>query len=296
VSADISTPPVTRRLAAFAIEELRETSNPPLELGRRIVQSFLASAVRGSSSEPVELALAMLRRFGRPDHATLLGRGERLDAPLAALLNGLAAHAGGYGDASGASVVSAALASAELGGASGRELLEAVLVGLEVNRRLSRGFFPAAAARGWHSGIIDAIGSAAAAARVLRLDETQAISALSAAATQAAGLQASVGTMTRSFDVGKAAANGVEAALLAARGFKGPETGIEGKRGLRLVISSDPQFEKIVAGLGDAWEIEAPASGELQLIDLPLRIDEIEHPRDLIRFVVPKEGSLDCPS
>jgi 2-methylcitrate dehydratase PrpD len=288
MTIDLTLPPVTRRLAAFAIEELRETSKPPFRLGRYIVQRFLSSAVLGSSSEPMKLALATLRRLGRPEHATVLGHVERMDAPSAALLNGLAADVGGYGQGSGASIVSAALASAESEGASGRDLLEAVLVGLEVSQRLSLGFFPAGPPRGWNSNSLDAIGAAAAAGRVLRLNETQAISALSAAATQAAGLEASVGTMTRSFEVGKAAANGVEAALLAARGFNGPESGIEAKRGLTLVISSDPLFEKILTGLGDTWEIEALVPQKLELIDVHLRIDEIGHLGDLVRLMDPE--------
>ena len=287
MNAESTPPPVTRRLAAFSTGD--RAGRAPPTTGRLRVAGVLECAVIGSASEPVELALRVLRDLDRPHQAGVLGRNERLDAISAALINGIAAHAGGSGEGPEASVVVAALAAAELSDASVEQLSEAVMIGIEVTCRVARGFFPDAVDRGWHTGLLDAIGCAAAASRLLRLNENQAVSALSAAATQAAGLQVASGTMTRSFDVGKAAANGVEAAMLAARGFAGPEAGIEGKRGLSLVIAARPRFDGMVDGLGETWALESIA-GLSQPADIPFWMTKAERVRDLIAMTA-REGA-----
>ena len=181
----------------------------------------------------------------------------------AALLNGMAAHVEDFDDTHlatvvhpGAPIVPAALAVGEDLGASGRDTLVAAVLGIEVALRvglaLGRGHFD----RGWHlTGTMGHLGAAAAAGRLLGLDADGLVVALGLAATQAAGLQAALGTMTKSFHPGKAAADGIEAALLAHAGFTGTARPIEGRRGLAALAAPAPDPGVALRDLGQRWEV-----------------------------------------
>jgi 2-methylcitrate dehydratase PrpD len=252
-AADI---PVTRQLAAFVVG-VRE---PIPKAALRIVGAVADNILAGASSEAAVIALATFNAFGRAGPSSVIGRRIKFDAPSAALINGIAAHAGGAGEGPEVAVSVAGLAAGELVDGTVADLAKAVAIGVEVTGRVARGFSPDVKDRGWHRGVFDALGAAAAASSLLKLNDGQIVCALSAAATQAAGLQVATGTMTRSFDIGKAAANGVEAAMLAMHGFAAPATGIEAPRGLSLLIAAPPRFDEIVAGLGDSWIVESHAS------------------------------------
>ena len=141
----------------------------------------------------------------------------------AALANGTAAHALDYDDMCfvslahpSAPLVAAALAAAEAAGASGRALLDAYVVGFEIEARLGRAMNPRHYQRGWHcTSTLGTIGAAAAAARLLGLDATARGHALAIAASEASGLKENFGTMVKPLHAGLAARNGVLAARLA---------------------------------------------------------------------------------
>ena len=157
---------------------------------------------------------------------SLIGRPERLSASQAALVNGAMGHALDFDDAHFAMghptcpVAPVALGLAESRGASGADMLEAFIAGVETECRVGRFVGPSHYARGWHTtATTGTFGAAAAAARMMGLSAGQITHAFGLAGTQAAGLKSVFGTMTKPLHAGKAAQSGLLAARLAARGF-----------------------------------------------------------------------------
>jgi 2-methylcitrate dehydratase PrpD len=191
----------------------------------------------------------------------VLCSGERTGLLWAALVNGIAMHVEDFDDTHlrtvvhpGAPVVAAALAAAEFVRASGAELAQAVLVGVEVALRVALGLGDAHFDIGWHvTGTAGHLGAAAAAARLLGLDAAQAGAALALASSEAAGLTEANGSMTKSLHPGKAAADGVQAALLARRGLSAPADPIGAHAGLADLASHGSDLAAMTDGLGAHW-------------------------------------------
>jgi 2-methylcitrate dehydratase PrpD len=185
----------------------------------------------------------------------------------AALANGVAAHALDYDDMCFVSLahpscalVPAALAAAELVQAPGRAVLEAYVVGFEIECRLGAIMNPRHYhLRGWHcTSSIGTIGAAAAAARVLGLHPTATAHALGIAASAACGLKENIGSMVKPLHAGMAARNGVMAARLAHDGFTASEQAIDGPQGYLTAMDSDQPASALadaIADLGARWEI-----------------------------------------
>ncbi|QGN58863.1 MmgE/PrpD family protein [Nostocoides sp. HKS02] len=259
----ISVPPVTQLFADFALSRL----DLP-ESARRAARMTLANGVGvmvgGSRDEAVSRAVAAMTAAGEPTSCAVWGRTERTSMTAAALVGGIAAHVQDFDDTdlrtvihAAAPIVPAALAVAEAEQASLAEVIDAVAVGVEITLRVGLGLGMTHFARGWHiTGTTGRIGAAAAAGRLLGLTPDQMVNALGIAATEAAGLQAAFGTMAKSFHAGKAAYDGVEAALLASFGFTAARDAIEGRRGLAAVMADDAEPAIMVDGLGSTWEIE----------------------------------------
>jgi 2-methylcitrate dehydratase PrpD len=172
--------------------------------------------------------------------ASIVGTRQRTAARTAALVNGAAGHALDYDDThltmgghSTVPVFPAALALAEELDCSGAELLAAFVAGVEVEARLGAGIGPSHYAKGWHAtSTIGIFGATAAAARLLDLDAEQFGRAIGLAASQASGLKANFGTMTKPFHAGHAAERGLLAAQLARRGFTANPEALEANQGL----------------------------------------------------------------
>src|SRR5688500_351313 len=253
----------TRTLARFiAQSRSEELPEPVRQAAKRTLLNFLGCALGGCRDLAVEHALAVLRDFSGPPQAALLGRGERLDLLSASFINGAAANAHDFDDTHlptvihpAAPVVPVALALCERGSLSGSELLHAIVLGVEVECRVGTAVTPWHYAHGWHiTSTCGVIGAAAAAAKILKLDEAKIAMALGLAANQACGLIESLGTMAKSVSVGNAPRNGLFAALLAERGYTASPQTIEGPRGFAYVLGHDPDLSKITAGLGSVWE------------------------------------------
>jgi len=138
---------------------------------------------------------------------------------------------------------------------SGRDVICAYAAGFEAGVRIGQSA-PGHHAGGWHlTGTLGSIAAGAAAARLLRLDTQRTIHALGIAATQASGMQQNRGTMCKSFHAGKAASNGLLAALLAEQGFDSTDEMIEGKRGFCRIYSDKASPELVLKELGARWEI-----------------------------------------
>ncbi len=170
---------------------------------------------------------------------SVIGRAETLSAENAALVNGTAAHALDFDDNflpavthASAVLVPALLALGEEVGASGDQLLDAYIVGLEIQAWLGHHMIPAHYTAGWHAtSTIGAIGAAAACVRILALDNQSALCALSLATSMASGSKVQFGSMAKPLHAGLAARAGIMAARLASAGVKANENPFDGPWG-----------------------------------------------------------------
>jgi 2-methylcitrate dehydratase PrpD len=186
----------------------------------------------------------------------------------AAFVNGVFGHALDFDDVHASvhghpstTIVPAVLAAGEAAGASGRDVLAAYAVGLEVCGKLGIAFGSGHYQRGWHATATTGVfACAAAAARLLGLNVMQLRNALGLAASQASGLLRNFGTMTKPFHAGHASRCGVQSALLAKAGFTADVSILDGKDGfLRTYGEKDAQpLEPLVDRLGKPWEAVAP--------------------------------------
>ena len=194
----------------------------------------------------------------------VLGTDLSVNAGWAALANGTAGHALDYDDMCfvslahpSAPLVSALLALGEKIGAPGKKLLEAYVIGFEIEGVLGRMMNPRHYQSGWHcTSTIGTLGSSAACARLLNLDAKATANCMAIAASSALGLKENFGTMTKPLHAGVAAQNSVMAALLAQNGFTASEKAIDGPQGLLIAMASEHQEgSKVFADLGRRWEI-----------------------------------------
>jgi 2-methylcitrate dehydratase PrpD len=210
---------------------------------------------------------------GRPE-ASVLGTRLRLPCQWAALANGASGHAMDYDDTqlttSKTSVygllthptvpaLAAALAVGELVKANGKAILAGYIAGVEVACRIADAINPRHYQHGFHStATMGGFGAAAAAAVLLRLNRDQVLRALGLAASMAAGLRENFGTMTKGFHAGRAAENGVLAALLARRGFTTSREILEARRGFFQAAGGGFDEGKIVGRLGNPYFFTSP--------------------------------------
>jgi 2-methylcitrate dehydratase PrpD len=254
----------TRELAGF-VSARDELPEPARHAGRRAVLNTLGLAVGASDQPAVARLRAVFARLGGRGRATLLGRGERMPAPWAAVVNGAAAHVEDFDDTHlatvihpGAAVIPAALAASELTDGTDDTFLDAVCIGIEVALRSGLGLGDGHFTRGWHpTGTLGHLGAAAAACRVLGTDVETTQQALGLAGTQVGGFLAALGSMTKSLHAGRAAGNGLEAALLVDRGFTAPRSVVEGRRGIGELAGFGVDYPRVTDQLGTRWELAA---------------------------------------
>ncbi|HXP94465.1 MAG TPA: MmgE/PrpD family protein [Candidatus Binatia bacterium] len=241
---------VTEALAAFAAGPI-SPSRTTLDVARHLIETSVARALAQSNGASVKIALEAAQTFGTPPQSKVLGHDVRLSAQWAAFVNAMAAHA---------AVVPAVLALSEPADVRGEELLEAVIVGTEGGLRIAESVAPDHTDRGWDTaGTIAHFSTVLAAGRIVGLDAAQMRNALGIAATQAAGLWAAFGTMTQTYHLAKAAADGVEAALLGQAGFTGPAQPIEGRRGFAALLARRFRPDEITSGLGSQFKMDHTA-------------------------------------
>lgn len=255
---------VTRSLAAYVVSaKYADLPAPVRKEAQRTLLNWMGCAVGGSRHETLDAAIAALAPFSGPPQATVLGRQERMDVLHASLMNGISSHVFDFDDTHLKTVIhpagpvaSAILALAEHRPVSGTDFLNALVLGIEVECRIGNAVYPAHYDRGWHiTGTAGVFGSAAACGKLLGLTPQQMVWALGLAATQPVGLREMFGSMTKSFHPGRAAQNGLTAALLASRNFTSTEAGIEGKSGWANVLSTTRDYAQITDRLGKTYEI-----------------------------------------
>lgn len=232
---------------------------------KRILLDTLAAMLAGVSTEEVQIVCRAVQEWGGAGDSPVWGTAYRFSAPDATLVNGTAAHArevddfGGCGH-SGAVVVPAVLAAAPAREISGKDILTSIVAGYEVAVRATDavGGYKQHNADGWHStGTAGAFGAAAAAARMLGLDQTKTTSTLGLAGTYTGGVWAFIvdGAMSKRLHAGKAAQTGLVAAQLAAQGFTGPGAIFEDTWGsfLNTYASETADPEALLQDLGQNW-------------------------------------------
>jgi len=216
------------------------------------------------SIEPAARAVRESIALSADAPCSVWGVSGRAGAADAALANGTAAHALDYDDMCfvslahpSAPLVPAILAAAELAGASGRAVLDAYVVGFEIQARLGRLMNPRHYERGWHcTSTLGAISAAAGASRLLGLDAARTAHALAIAASSASGLKENFGTMVKPLHAGLAARGGVLAALLAKGGLTGSAKAFEGPQGfLHAFDSAGVDLAGVTSDLSTRWEI-----------------------------------------
>ena len=195
--------------------------------------------------------------------ASVLGRSERVDMASAALVNGITSHTFDFDDTHlktiihpAGPVASAVLALAEHRGASGRDVIDALVLGIDVACRVGNVMYPDHYDRGWHiTGSTGMLGAAAGCARLLGLDEQQTAMALGIAASQPVGFREQFGTMTKPFHPGGAARAGLMSALMASQGFTASPRALEAPRGFIQVASDKRAWHEVTDELGQRFEI-----------------------------------------
>jgi 2-methylcitrate dehydratase PrpD len=257
-------PGITQNLARFVVEaRWDDVPEPVRHEAKRALLNFFAVALAGCGTGPVELALRSLAEFSDRRQATVIGRGERMDALSAAFLNAAGANVFDFCDTHlptvihpTAPVAPAVLAMAELRRVTGAELLLAFLLGVELQCRIGGAISPGHYAKGWHiTSSCGVFGAATAAGKLIGLDAQRMVWALGNASTQSAGLCECLGWPAKSVSVGNAARNGLWSALLAEKGFEGPAEPIAGVQGFLNAMAEPPNWASLTEGLGDTWEI-----------------------------------------
>ncbi|MCP9628114.1 MmgE/PrpD family protein [Rhodopseudomonas palustris] len=259
----------TATLAAYvAALDFDDIPQDVLARAKVLTLDFLGSAIRArrdAESTPSLLATLQALSLDGDGDATVFGDAKRRTPAVAALLNGAFGHSLDFDDTHAdsslhpsAPVVPAAFAVGELVGASGRDVLTAIVAGYEVCCRLGNALDPTSHyARGFHpTATAGTYGAAAAAAKLYGLNAEQIVSAFGVSGSQAAGsLQFLVnGAWNKRYQVGAAAMNGVIAATLAKNDFLGSSESVEGIHGLLVGYTDTPHRDKAVADLGKVYE------------------------------------------
>lgn len=254
---------LAERIASARFEDL---SPEAIHAARRGVLDWLGCTIAGTRDEVSDGLFAGLSALGSAPVAPVPGTAARLSAHDAALAIGALAHAQDYDDThlgevvlhTSAPALGALAGAAWLVPASGRDLILAYAMAFEAGVRVGRAA-PLHHAAGWHpTGTIGCIAAAAAASKLLGLDADGTLRALGLAAGQAAGLQQNRGTMAKPYQCGKAAANGLMAAVMARAGLDASPEAIEGKIGFVRVYNQPPvRPEALTDNWGQPWEIES---------------------------------------
>lgn len=258
----------TIRLAEFA-SQLRFEDLPAavIQRAKDSITDTIATIVFGRSLPWSSIIVAHARRMGDGGRSQILGDGEQpVTAPYAALANGALAHAFELDGATrpsagahpGATIFTAALALAQERGFSGRALIAAFVAGAEVMIRIGRATHHSNETRGFHApGTTGPFGAAVACGHLLGFDVEHMTNALGIAGSLSSGLVAFArsgdGAMVKRLHFGRAAEGGLLAASLAADGFTGPSTVLEGDCGFLSAFCNERDDAELTKGLWNTW-------------------------------------------
>lgn len=268
---------VTQEAADFAAQlQFDNLPAESLRIGKRCVLDGLGLMLAGSLQKCTRIVRDYSLATCASGESTAFGsEAVKLPAAAAALVNGTAGHAMDWDDTQLSVTpdriygllthptippLTASLALSEmLEGVTGKDFLTAFLAGFEVECKIAEAINPDHYKKGFHtSGTIGTFGAAVASARILGLDAPRIRHTLGIAASSAAGIRTNFGTMTKPLHVGRAAQNGVTAALLAKRGFEANQDALDGPWGFFQVLGRGFDAEKIVGQFGKPHTIVDP--------------------------------------
>jgi len=261
----------TERIARFIVDT--DYGNIPpdaVEKAKRTTLDCMGVALAGVGEPVSHTTTAYVTRLGGPPQASVIGAGLKVSAPDAALANGAIAHALDYDDCGmkighpSVMVLPALLSLGEHLGASGREILAAYIVGLEVEGKLAlHADFKLMQARLNHQSWYGSVGAAAACAKLLLLDVAKTRIALGIGANYAGGLSANHGSMVAPMAAGNACRTGVVAALMAQEGITANPNIIEAKNGFYDTLVGPGRYdaEAMAESLGNPFYILSPGLG-----------------------------------
>jgi 2-methylcitrate dehydratase PrpD len=250
---------------------------PPevIELGKKSILDGLGLALAGSQARTGAICRQYLENLGLCDgKATIIGSARKTSPRFAAFVNAVSIHADDFDDTQLAvakdrvygllvhptvPVLPAALALAERGGVSGKELMLAYHLGVEVECKIAEAISPRHYQDGFHStGTCGPFGSAAASAKLLRFDLSKTLNAFGLAASQSGGLRENFGTMTKPFQAGRSAESGLESAEFVALGWSAAEQILEADRGFFHAFGGSYDPAAIMGRLGKPWTFVSP--------------------------------------
>jgi 2-methylcitrate dehydratase PrpD len=263
-ATDLNAPPVTKTLAEFVSKHPSQGWSAQVEHeAHRTFLNWVGCAIGAAHHESVTSSLGAIQEFQPAQQASILGRKERVDMGGAALINGISSHTFDFDDTHLKTVIHPAgpvapaiLAIAEHLNKSGREVIDALVLGIDVACRVGNAMYPEHYHVGWHiTGSTGMLGSAAACARILGLDTHQTTMAIGIAASQPIGMREQFGTMTKPFHPGGAARAGQMSAFLAKNGFTASLRALEAGRGFMQTVSTKNDWSEIDRELGKSFEI-----------------------------------------
>jgi 2-methylcitrate dehydratase PrpD len=264
--------PVTDIFARFVAEtDFSAISDKTLANAKMHILDTLGAALVGVATDTAAIAFDYCKRVGPSDESTIWGTRLKSSATMAAFANGLLGHAIDFDDWDAfihaghptCMVAAAGFSLGELIGSSGRDLLRAYVLGIEVLTKIAANA-PNVQDRGFHSTpVLGSIGAAIACASLLRLNPEKTKAALGIVASGAGGIHRQQGSMVKPFHAANAARNGVEAGLLAEKGFTADPSIIEAPRGFcdTFFGPGTCDYEKMVADLGQPYFLESPGLG-----------------------------------
>jgi 2-methylcitrate dehydratase PrpD len=295
---------LTQEVAAYVAKtRYRDIPSDVVRLAQGFVLDGVGVALAGSTDECSRIVQAHIRQMGAKEESTVLGTSYRAPAPKAALANGVAGHAMDYDDTQLSTskqavygllthpttpVLAAVLAVGEKEKIGGEEFLLAYVLGVEVECRIADAINPRHYQSGFHStATMGGLGAAMAVGKILRLKEEALVRAMGIAASMASGLRENFGTMTKPLHAGRAAENGVTAALLAQAGFTAATNILEAPRGFYNAMAGGYNESKIAGRLGRPYFMQEPG-----ISIKPYPSGSLSHPaQDLILDLV-KEHNL----
>ncbi|HEX4785119.1 MAG TPA: MmgE/PrpD family protein [Candidatus Sulfotelmatobacter sp.] len=257
---------VTAAMARWAAGlQYQDISSEAVYQAKRFLLDAIGCALGGYQQHDVKIALAVLGEIAGPGPATLIGTGERVDPVSAALANALMIRCMDYNDiywnqdpSHPSDIFPAAMACCERVGSGGKELIVGLVLGHEFEMRFCAAAFPGIRERGWHHATLTAFVSPIVAGRALHLSWEQIQQAIGISASHHCTLGAVTAgklTMMKNTVDPLATQSGVFAALLAEKGYSGPEHVVDGKEGLSHVFGPEWKLHVLTDGLGDCWRI-----------------------------------------
>lgn len=257
---------VTAKMARWAAAlTFNELSEAAVYQAKRFLLDSIGCALGGYQQHDVKLALSVLDEIAGRGASTVIGTGKRIDPVSASLANALMVRCMDYNDiywkqdpCHPSDIFPAAFACCERAKSDGKELIVGMVLGHEFEMRFCEAAFPGIRERGWHHATFTVFASPFVAGRALHLSWEQIQHAVGISASRHATLGAVTAgklTMMKNTVDPLATQSGVLAALLAEKGYTGPEHIIDGKEGLTHCFGPEWKLNVLTEGLSDSWRI-----------------------------------------